>query len=184
MEWCRRYIAHLVTQSSLRVCGRSTFCRFGIQPRFEHMSHCARSLRHPRIPAARPHHQHGCRSDYGSSDCHRAIVSNTGRSRGRRRIFALFPYRYTATGIRQINGVDGQPACVYTHPWELDPNQPRVANGLISRVRTYTGLGGMRRKLARLLKDFEFSTMSAVHPVAASAPVTESRLTSTALSVQ
>jgi len=95
----------------------------------------------------------------------------------------LFPYRYTATGIRQINGVDGQPACVYTHPWELDPNQPRVANGFISRVRTYTGLTGMRRKLRRLLEDFEFSTMSSVYPVAASAPLIESSRTSNAVSV-
>jgi polysaccharide deacetylase family protein (PEP-CTERM system associated) len=95
----------------------------------------------------------------------------------------LFPYRYTATGIREINNVEGQPACVYTHPWELDPNQPRVANGVISRLRTYTGLGGMRRKLNRLLTDFEFSTMSAVHPAGSSSQRVESRLASNVVSV-
>jgi polysaccharide deacetylase family protein (PEP-CTERM system associated) len=94
----------------------------------------------------------------------------------------LFPYRYTATGIRQINGVDGQPACVYTHPWELDPNQPRVANGFISRVRTYTGLAGMRRKLTRLLTDFDFSTIGAVHPALPSSQRVESHLASNVVS--
>jgi polysaccharide deacetylase family protein (PEP-CTERM system associated) len=95
----------------------------------------------------------------------------------------LFPYRYTATGIREINNVEGRPACIYTHPWELDPNQPRVANGFISRVRTYTGLAGVRRKLDRLLTDFDFSTMGAVYPSAESAQLTESRLVSSVVSV-
>ncbi len=76
----------------------------------------------------------------------------------------LFPYRYTAAGIRKINEVEGQPACIYTHPWELDPDQPRTANGFVARLRTYTGLGTMGRKLARLFMEFEFSTMGAVHP--------------------
>jgi len=80
----------------------------------------------------------------------------------------LLPYRYTAAGIRKINNVEGQPACIYTHPWELDPEQPRLTRGLISRLRTYSGLGTMGRKLERLFEDFEFSTMSAVHPAAAS----------------
>src|SRR5580765_7749615 len=78
----------------------------------------------------------------------------------------LFPYRYTATGLRQINNVEGQPACVYSHPWELDPEQPRIAKGFISRLRTYTGLGSMGRKLGRLLTDFKFSTVSEVYSAA------------------
>jgi polysaccharide deacetylase family protein (PEP-CTERM system associated) len=79
----------------------------------------------------------------------------------------LFPYRYTAAGIRRLNQVDGQPACMYFHPWEMDPGQPRLANGIISRMRTYTGLGTVRGKVSRLLSEFEFSTIGAVHPVAA-----------------
>jgi len=76
----------------------------------------------------------------------------------------LLPYRYTAAGMRKLNRVEQQPACVYFHPWEIDPYQPRVAEGLIARMRTYTGLKGMRRKLERLLSDFRFSTLTAVHP--------------------
>src|SRR5208283_4838830 len=68
----------------------------------------------------------------------------------------LFPYRYTAAGIRKINNAEHQSACIYTHPWELDPEQPRMTRGLLSRARTYTGLKSMRKKLSRLLDDFEF----------------------------
>ena len=76
----------------------------------------------------------------------------------------MLPYRYTAAGIRRINKVESQPACIYFHPWELDTRQPRLASGFISRVRTYTGLGGMEGKLNRLMTEFQFSTMSSVYP--------------------
>lgn len=79
----------------------------------------------------------------------------------------LLPYRYTAAGIRRINKQEGQPACIYLHPWELDPSQPRLATGLISRLRTYTGLRTMESKLRRLLADFRFSTLETVHPAPA-----------------
>jgi len=45
--------------------------------------------------------------------------------------------------------------------WEIDASQPRIASGLISRLRTYTGVKGMHRKLSRLLTDFEFLTLTA-----------------------
>lgn len=76
----------------------------------------------------------------------------------------LLPYRYTAAGLRRVNSEDKQPACVYLHPWEVDPDQPRLAKGFIARLRTYTGLGAMSRKLERLLREFEFAPMSAVYP--------------------
>jgi polysaccharide deacetylase family protein (PEP-CTERM system associated) len=76
----------------------------------------------------------------------------------------LLPYRYTAAGIRRINHRDGQPACIYFHPWEVDPEQPRLASGMLSRARTYTGLYGMEKKLERLLTKFRFSTLTSVYP--------------------
>lgn len=87
----------------------------------------------------------------------------------------LLPYRYTAAGIRKLNRVERQPACMYFHPWEIDPYQPRLASGVIARMRTYTGLRGMRRKLERLLKDFSFSTLTAVHPQAGRAAAAPAR---------
>jgi polysaccharide deacetylase family protein (PEP-CTERM system associated) len=74
----------------------------------------------------------------------------------------LLPYRYTSAGIRRLNRDESQPACIYFHPWEIDPDQPRLASGLIARLRTYTGVKGMARKLERLLAEFEFSTLSHV----------------------
>ena len=82
----------------------------------------------------------------------------------------LLPYRYTAAGIRRINVRERQPACVYFHPWELDSHQPRLAEGLLSRLRTYGGLMGMRQKVERLLDGFRFSTVAAVHAGMAHAP--------------
>jgi polysaccharide deacetylase family protein (PEP-CTERM system associated) len=85
----------------------------------------------------------------------------------------LFPYRYTAAGIRQINSVERQPACIYFHPWELDPESPRVTSGLVSRMRTYTGLATVAPKIERLIEEFEFSTLSTVYPMP-TVPVRES----------
>jgi polysaccharide deacetylase family protein (PEP-CTERM system associated) len=75
----------------------------------------------------------------------------------------LLPYRYTAAGIRRLNQSEQRPACIYFHPWELDPEQPRLAQGRLSRLRTYGGLGAMAGKLERLLSEFKFDTLSAVH---------------------
>jgi len=75
----------------------------------------------------------------------------------------LLPYRYTAAGIRRVNEEEKKPACIYFHPWELDPDQPRLASGMVSRARTYRGLVGMERKLERLLTEFAFSSLGAVH---------------------
>ena len=76
----------------------------------------------------------------------------------------LLPYRYTAAGIRRVNAEEGQPACIYFHPWELDRGQPRLADGLISRFRTYRGMAGLTRKLERLLSEFQFTSLGDLYP--------------------
>jgi polysaccharide deacetylase family protein (PEP-CTERM system associated) len=75
----------------------------------------------------------------------------------------LLPYRYTAAGLRRVNHEERQPACVYFHPWEIDPGQPRLARGRIARWRTYWGLEGMERKLRRLLGEFRFAPLGEVY---------------------
>jgi polysaccharide deacetylase family protein (PEP-CTERM system associated) len=72
----------------------------------------------------------------------------------------LLPYSFTRWAIRRINEVEMQPAMVYFHPWEIDPDQPRIAAPLKSRLRHYTKLGGMKAKIERLLHDFRFATIS------------------------
>jgi polysaccharide deacetylase family protein (PEP-CTERM system associated) len=76
----------------------------------------------------------------------------------------LLPYRYTAAGIRRLNQAEGKSACIYFHPWELDPEQPRLASGAIARLRTYSGISSMRRKLERLTSEFAFAPLGAVEP--------------------
>jgi polysaccharide deacetylase family protein (PEP-CTERM system associated) len=76
----------------------------------------------------------------------------------------LLPYAYTAAGIRELNR-EGQPACVYFHPWEIDPEQPRLSVGLVARLRTYTGLSTMESKIRRLTEEFRFGTLSEVFPL-------------------
>jgi polysaccharide deacetylase family protein (PEP-CTERM system associated) len=76
----------------------------------------------------------------------------------------LLPYSYTAAGIRRMNREESLPACIYFHPWEIDPQAPRLATGRVARLRTYLGLNGMPRKVERLLEDFRFSTLGAVYP--------------------
>jgi polysaccharide deacetylase family protein (PEP-CTERM system associated) len=74
----------------------------------------------------------------------------------------LFPYAYTRWGMRYLNRREGQPAVVYLHPWELDPAQPRLPGGRLSRFRHYTNLHKMEERFVRLLQDFSFGTMSEV----------------------
>ncbi|SRR5579885_418859 len=73
--------------------------------------------------------------------------------------FRLLPYWFTRWGIRYLNDVEGRPACLYLHPWELDPQQPRLDGSLTARLRHYIGITGVQGKLNRLLTDFTFQPM-------------------------
>jgi polysaccharide deacetylase family protein (PEP-CTERM system associated) len=75
----------------------------------------------------------------------------------------LLPYCYTGAGIRRINRLEQQPACVYFHPWELDRKLPQMAKGLLATARTYLGLRSMPGKLNRLLGEFRFTPMTEVY---------------------
>jgi polysaccharide deacetylase family protein (PEP-CTERM system associated) len=74
----------------------------------------------------------------------------------------LLPYWYTRWAIQQFGRETGHGACVYAHPWEFDPHQPRMKGRLTSRLRHYIGLRGVERKLRRLLTDFEFTTFASM----------------------
>jgi polysaccharide deacetylase family protein (PEP-CTERM system associated) len=73
--------------------------------------------------------------------------------------FRLLPYFVTRTGLRQINGRFGRPFAFYLHPWEIDPDQPRVRVGWLSRFRHYTNLDRCESRLRSLLHEFRFGTM-------------------------
>ena len=71
----------------------------------------------------------------------------------------LFPYRLTRRGLRAINA-GNRPCAVYLHPWELDPEQPRLRPGLMRGFRHYVNLHKTEERLASLLRDFAFGTMT------------------------
>jgi polysaccharide deacetylase family protein (PEP-CTERM system associated) len=76
--------------------------------------------------------------------------------------FRLLPYAVTRAGLRQINGRFGRPFTFYLHPWEIDPGQPRVQVGLLSRFRHYTNLDRCESRLRLLLREFRFGGMREV----------------------
>ena len=74
----------------------------------------------------------------------------------------LLPYKVTAWAIRRLNQKEDQPAMVYLHPWEIDPDQPRLVASWRSRFRQYQNLQTTEKKLTRLLDDFSWAPMSKV----------------------
>jgi polysaccharide deacetylase family protein (PEP-CTERM system associated) len=77
--------------------------------------------------------------------------------------FRLLPYAFSRWAIRQVNVDEQRPAVIYFHPWEIDPDQPRVANAPIkSKLRHYTKLDVMADKLRRLPKDFEWARLDSI----------------------
>ena len=77
--------------------------------------------------------------------------------------FRLFPYALSRWALTRVNRHDARPALTYFHPWEIDPDQPRVADApWRSRLRHYSRLGAMAGKLRRLLHDFPWGRMDAL----------------------
>ena len=77
--------------------------------------------------------------------------------------FRLAPYRLSRWAIRRVNTIDQQPAIFYMHPWEIDPDQPRIAGtGLKTRFRHYVNLDKTESRLDRLLLDFRWGRVDEV----------------------
>ena len=74
----------------------------------------------------------------------------------------FYPYSFTRWAITQLNQKEDQPAVVYLHPWEIDPEQPRIRAGARSRFRHYLNLNKTEDRLKALLQNFAFGTMSEV----------------------
>jgi polysaccharide deacetylase family protein (PEP-CTERM system associated) len=83
--------------------------------------------------------------------------------------FRLLPFAWTRWGIRHVNVTEGQPAIFYLHPWEIDPDQPRISASRLSRFRHYRNLTKTEPRLRRLLSEFRFGTALSVLSTAAAA---------------
>jgi len=68
----------------------------------------------------------------------------------------ILPMAYTHWVFRKFERDYDEKVVVYFHPWELDPEQPRIKEKLKSRFRHYTNLEGMEGKLDKLLGKYSF----------------------------
>jgi polysaccharide deacetylase family protein (PEP-CTERM system associated) len=77
--------------------------------------------------------------------------------------FRLLPSGLYRGGLRRVNETECRPGIFYFHPWEVDPDQPRVAGvGWKSRVRHYTNLSRMAADIDRVLRRFRWDRMDRV----------------------
>lgn len=82
--------------------------------------------------------------------------------------FRLLPAALTDYAVRQVNSDERRPAIFYFHPWEVDPDQPRVAKApLRSKLRHYSRLGAMAGKLRRLATGHHWGRIDAVAAIEA-----------------
>ncbi|WP_085300427.1 XrtA system polysaccharide deacetylase [Cognaticolwellia mytili] len=91
---------------------------------------------------------------------HRDI--NTGIGGGG--YFRLYPYWLSKRRIDKFHKLEQMPYNFYFHPWEIDPDQPRVKEAsLKSKFRHYVNLSRMEGKLEQLLKEYQWDTMKSVY---------------------
>ena len=69
----------------------------------------------------------------------------------------MLPLWFTKAGLQRA-WREGLTVVSYIHPWEFDPEQPRIQAGLKSRLRHYTNLGQTERRLRELLALGQFTS--------------------------
>ncbi|MBN2379592.1 DUF3473 domain-containing protein [candidate division WOR-3 bacterium] len=115
--------------------------------------------------------------DYGISDCELSIHQITPQMievplsvvdfLGKRfpcaggGYFRFYPYGMTKLFLTRCRR-EGRPIVFYLHPWELDPDQPRLNLPFYNRIRHYYNLDKIEYRLNRLLEDFSFTTIREV----------------------
>jgi len=72
--------------------------------------------------------------------------------------FRLFPWWLTRKCIYKLNQ-QNIPVIFYIHPWELDPDHPRVKLPKRISLTHYARLSSTYKKLVKLLKHFKFTTL-------------------------
>jgi polysaccharide deacetylase family protein (PEP-CTERM system associated) len=80
--------------------------------------------------------------------------------------FRLYPYALVRSLLRRIEA-RGKPIIFYLHPWELDPDQPRMEGSRFSQFRHYRNLDRVEARLERLFDDFRFAPARALLPALA-----------------
>ena len=70
----------------------------------------------------------------------------------------LLPYGVQYLGFKSMESC-AEPVVLYFHPWELDPDQPRLARALGPKFYHYAGLDRMEQRLRRLFNTFSFGKL-------------------------
>ena len=92
-----------------------------------------------------------------------AILGGRRVAAGGGGFFRVLPYAFSRWAIRQVNRREERPAVFYFHPWEVDPDQPRVRRAPVrSKLRHYTNLDKMADKLGDLVHEFAWGRMDAL----------------------
>lgn len=74
--------------------------------------------------------------------------------------FRFWPYCLSRWFLQTVNRHDRQPAIFYFHPWEIDPDQPRIGGiGFKTRFRHYVNLKQMETRLRLLTQQFAWGRM-------------------------
>jgi len=68
----------------------------------------------------------------------------------------ILPMWYTRWALRRVGKREGKPVVVYFHPWELDPDQPRLPGKWKSLLRHYFNLNRMEGRIRELLSGRRF----------------------------
>ena len=77
--------------------------------------------------------------------------------------FRLLPYAVFRWALHHVNRAEAAPCIFYFHPWEIDPDQPRIAGAsLKTRFRHYHNLDRMRDRIAAMLQDFRWKRMDEI----------------------
>lgn len=75
----------------------------------------------------------------------------------------FYPFPLTRWAVGRLNRKERMPANVYIHPWEVDPEQPRIPGApLRSRFRHYVNLDSTLDKVRKLLETFRFGPLGQV----------------------
>jgi len=77
--------------------------------------------------------------------------------------FRLLPLRYSIWALRRINERDQMPAVFYFHPWEIDPDQPRI-DGILAKAkfRHYVNLNKFEYRLTQMLRTFRWDRIDRI----------------------
>ncbi len=77
--------------------------------------------------------------------------------------FRFWPYELSRWFLKTVNQSDQQSAIFYFHPWEIDPDQPRINGiGFKTRFRHYINLNRMEDRLRLLTKQFFWGRMDQI----------------------